>query len=290
MRVPDANVEELLLRGFTVVEGFLEPDELAAAQDSLWLHFPRPEEYFADPARFPEYGTSQFAGLRPGPCRSWAINRLAVHADLVDFAERALGSADLHLYKIELWAKYAGAVDYDQALHRDFANHSLVVPRQAEPPQQLTTFTLLSDVGDGDGPTKVVPLAIGSEVPMWPNHLDRGALIDREVSITGPAGSLFAYRTDILHRGSQITGTGAARFALLADFQRWGRRWDGKMAWPQHWYSDGLVELLERSTPRQRALLGFPDPGDPYWDDQTVHDVGLRYPGMDMAPYRPLGP
>jgi hypothetical protein len=23
-----------------------------------------------------------------------------------------------------------------------------------------------------------------------------------------------------------------------------------------------------------------------YWDAQTVHDVGRRYPGMDMTPYR----
>ena len=40
-----------------------------------------------------------------------------------------LATTELHLYKVELWAKYAGAFDYDQPLHRDYGSHSLVVPR-----------------------------------------------------------------------------------------------------------------------------------------------------------------
>ena len=51
------------------------------------------------------------AGVEEFPYRSWDLNRLAVHPDLVDAAERYLETADLHLYKVELWAKYAGAVD-----------------------------------------------------------------------------------------------------------------------------------------------------------------------------------
>ncbi len=35
---------------------------------------------------------------------------------------------------IELWAKYSGAIDYDQPLHRDFGNHTMTVPkRNADP-------------------------------------------------------------------------------------------------------------------------------------------------------------
>ena len=62
VRVADASLDEVRDRGFALVEGFLAPDELTtAAQQALWLHFPRPEEYFADPARYP--------GLRRGPVR-----------------------------------------------------------------------------------------------------------------------------------------------------------------------------------------------------------------------------
>jgi hypothetical protein len=286
MHVPDANVAELHERGFTSVEGFLEPEELRAAQDGLWLIFPRPEEYFGYPAVFPTFSGSQFAGLRLGPFKSWAVNRLTFHPDLVDFAARVLGSDDLHLYKTELWAKYAGAIDYDQPHHRDFANHSLVVPKRADPVRQLTTFTLLSDVTLADGPTRVVPLDCGKDVPYWPHQVGMGDLHEHEVAITGAAGTLFAYRTDILHRGSQMTGERASRFAVLADYQQWGQRWNGKVAWPNQAFSPYWPEVMERATPRERCLFGFPAPGDDYWDAQTLDDVQARYPNMDMAPYR----
>jgi hypothetical protein len=36
---------------------------------------------------------------------------------------------------------------------------------------------------------------------------------------------------------------------------------------------------------RERALFGFPPPSHEYWNEQTVADVGERYPDMDMTPY-----
>ena len=50
MRVPDSTLDEIRTRGFSLLRGFLAPDELAAAQEALWRHFPRPDDYFADPA------------------------------------------------------------------------------------------------------------------------------------------------------------------------------------------------------------------------------------------------
>jgi hypothetical protein len=93
------------------------------------------------------------------------------------------------------------------------------------------------------------------------------------------------YRTDILHRGSQIRRPDAARFVLLADYEVWGTRWTGKAAWPNQALGSAWAEMMERATPAERCLFGFPAPGDPYWNDRTVADVGTRYPRMDMAPY-----
>ncbi|HEY2429210.1 MAG TPA: phytanoyl-CoA dioxygenase family protein, partial [Acidimicrobiales bacterium] len=172
MRVPDAALEDVRQRGFALVEGFLGPDELEAAQRALWLHFPTPEDYFADPARYADYARSQFAGVLEFPYRSWDLNRLAFHHDLVDAAERFLRTTELHLYKVELWAKYAGAADYDQPLHRDYGSHSLVVPRRDGRYQQLTTFIFLSDVTEEDGPTRIVPYADGKDVPFTPLYIE----------------------------------------------------------------------------------------------------------------------
>jgi hypothetical protein len=295
VRVPERHLRELREQGFTIVEGFLGPDEVKAAQEALWLHYPRPEEYFADPSAHEALTRGQFDGIRPPPWQSWDLNRLPFHPDLVDLAERFLGSADLRLYNAELWAKYGGAVDYDQVHHRDYVNHSLVVPDARDPGRQMTSFVLLSDVDEEDGPTKVVPRGVGAARPFWQTGgdedfaagtgADPGAFADVEVSVTGPAGTLFTYRTDVLHRGSQITGERRARFVLLADYEVWGPRWTGRLAWPDRSLSPHWTEMIERASPRERELFGFPAIGDPYWTDQTLRDVQCRYPRMDMTPY-----
>jgi hypothetical protein len=293
MRVPDRDLAELREQGFLVVEGFLDHDELAAAQDALWLHYPRPDEYFADPAAHAWLATEQWAGIVGGPWRSWSLNRLAFHPDLVDLAERFLGSTDLRLYEAELWAKYAGAVEYEQRHHRDFVNHTIVVPKRSEPATQLLAWILLSDVGEADGPTKVVPLPAGEDVPYWPtpghhditNHLPDGLFADEEVSMTGPAGTLFAFRSDVLHRASAMTADRSSRFALLADYDVWGPRWTGRVCWADRATGPNWFEVVERATPRERALFGFPAPGDPYWDEQTLADTQMRYPRADLTPY-----
>lgn len=285
MRVPDASLEEVHDHGFSLIEGFLHPDELRAAQEALWLHYPKPEDYFSDPSKYPELAGDQFGGVQEFPYRSWDLNHLAFHPDLVDAAERYLGSADLHLYKVELWAKYGGAANYDQPLHRDYGSHSLVVPRVDGSYQQLTSFIFLSDVTEDDGPTRIVPFDQGSDVPFTPLYIEFGMLADREVPAVGPAGSLLIYRTDILHRGSDMTGVGSSRFSLLADYQIRGTTWGGKMSWPkqspQRW-----AKLIPQCSIRERDLFGFPRPGHPYWNEQSLRDTALRYPGMNVEPYR----
>jgi hypothetical protein len=285
VRVSDRALDEVREQGFSLVEDFLDESELKAAQDALWLHYPRPEEYFEDPSHHENLRAGQFAGVEEFPYRSWDLNRLAFHPDLVDAAERYLGTAELHLYKVELWAKYSGAANYDQPLHRDYGSHSLVVPRQDGRYQQLTTFIFLSDVTERDGPTRIVPHPDGREVPFTPLYLAFGQLSDKEVSATGPAGSLLLYRSDILHRGSDLTGAGRSRFSILADYQVRGTTWGGKMAWPkqspQRW-----AKLMPQASVRERDLFGFPRPGHEYWNEQTLADVAARYPGMDMTPYR----
>lgn len=283
--MPDSTLDEVRRQGFSLMEGFLAPDELKAAQEALWLHFPRPEDYFADPVRHARYAGSQFAGVEEFPYRSWDLNHLAVHPDLVDAAERYLGTPELHLYKVELWAKYAGAVDYTQPLHRDYGSHSLVVPRLDGRYQQITTFIYLSDVTGDDGPTHLVPFEAGAPVPFTPLYLEFGALADAEVAAVGPAGSLLVYRTDLLHRGSNFSAVGRSRFSILVDFQARGTTWGGKMAWPKQ-SPERWAKFMPQCTVRQRDLFGFPRPGDDYWNEQTLADVARRYPGMDMEPYR----
>ena len=285
MRVPESCLTELREQGYLVLEGFLGADELAAAQEALWLHYPRPEEYFANPAAHAWLATDQWAGIVGGPWRSWSLNRLAFHPDLLELAERFLGSADLRLCVAELWAKYAGAVDYDQHHHRDYENHTIVVPRADQLMPQMTCFILLSDVTDLDGPTKAVPLAKTRDVPLGITQTKMGEYFADEVAVTGPAGSMLIYKTDVFHRGSNFKAPGRSRFVMPVDFKPRGWRWQGKLAWPDRTLNPGWKEAMVNMTPRQRDLFGWPPPGDPYWNAQTLSDVALRYPGIDLTPY-----
>ena len=44
--------------------------------------------------------------------------------------------------------------------------------------------------------------------------------------------------------------------------------------------------MITHASVRERDLFGFPPPGHEYWNDQTLRDVGLRYPEHRHEPYR----
>ena len=104
--------------------------------------------------------------------------------------------------------------------------------------------------------------------------------------MTGPAGTLFSLRTDVLHRASPMTASRSSRFALLVNYDVWGPRWTGRVAWAERATQPEWFDLVERASPRERSVVGFPAPGDPYWDEQTLADTQARYPKADLTPYR----
>lgn len=148
----------------------------------------------------------------------------------VDAAQRICRTTDLDLYKVELWAKYAGAVDYQQQHHYDFGNHSLVVPQRAGDFIQMTCFILLSDVTEADGPTRIVPKPRSRAIPFIARVQVAGAFAQEEVALTGPAGSLIVYQTDVLHRASDFTQADRARFMMQSTFSP--EDYSGRAKWP----------------------------------------------------------
>ena len=41
-----------------------------------------------------------------------------------------------------------------------------------------------------------------------------------------------------------------------------------------------------RLSPKQRAIIGIPKPGHPYWNENNIEWFGARYPGINLDPYR----
>ena len=71
MHIGDDVLHQVRTDGYAVVEGFLTPDELAAAREGLFEQFPTHDQYFADPDQHHSIVAHQFAGLRVGPFESW---------------------------------------------------------------------------------------------------------------------------------------------------------------------------------------------------------------------------
>jgi hypothetical protein len=144
--------------GFAVLPGFLTGGELAPALAELGMMFPSADGFHdrTDP-RYRRYLGDEFAGIDAFPFASTELSLLAVHDRLAGLAGMLLADDDIRIYSAEAWAKYTGAADYDQALHRDYLNHTVLVPTAAPAYQQLEMFVYLVDVPDELGPRTSCP-------------------------------------------------------------------------------------------------------------------------------------
>jgi len=80
---PTRPLDAVRTQGFTPVEGFLDAGTLKAAQDAMWRLYPKPEDYFADSSKYPQFSTKR-AGIRYWPYPDWALSRLPVLPGLID--------------------------------------------------------------------------------------------------------------------------------------------------------------------------------------------------------------
>ena len=285
VRVTDEHLAHWRRHGYVVVPNFLTEAELVAIQANVRRYFPTDEEYRTAPERYPDVG-----GWRELPFIGDALNDLATHPELASFAERVIGTREILLTQAILWGKYAGVGDHEQRLHVDFMNNTLVHPRDEGPFGQTGTIVYLSDVTEELGPTYVISKEHTREPPsLVPRVRDRDQFpvpYEQELAVTGPAGSVLLYSMSTFHRGSAFRAATGARFTFHVVFRAKDSHWMGFSAWARAGQEPALQRFLERATPRQREFLGFPPPGHPYWNEETLAGVAARYPGMDMTLYR----
>ncbi len=194
------------------------------------------------------------------------------------------------MYQAAVTAKYANAApDYEQLLHVDYANHTLVVPRTDAGYQHITMFIYLSDVTPETGATRIVSREHTADIPVERTYLhfeDYANLYALEQSASGPAGSVLVYRPDVFHRGVPVAAPRSARFFLAVAFKPAATDWIGFHAFPTRGEDMAWHRFMRHATERQLSLLGFPKPGDPYWTAATLAGVAARYPALDMSPWR----
>ena len=282
--------------GWCLVDGLFTTDELVAAQDEVGRLFPTGKASAADTGRDGE-GRRRANDRRKAdateplfPFDGPALNRLVVHDALIDLAEDLLGTGEVRLYQGMATAKHSGGGDHDeQLLHVDYGNHTLVVPRADLGFQHLELFVYLSDVTPETAATRMVSRTLTGHIPVERTYLhleEYASLYRAEVPASGPAGSVLAYRPDVYHRGTSLSAAAATRFLLHVAYKPVRTDWLGFHAFPGHAEREAWHRFVGQATARQLTVLGFPPPGHPYWNAETLTGVAARYPHLDMTPWR----
>jgi hypothetical protein len=300
-----AVAERWVANGFVVLPHHLPAEDLDPAVRDLPLLFPTGEEFHdaVDPVRNARFLGDEFNGIDSFPFASQALNRLVVCEGLIELAATLLGDRALRLYSAEAWAKYEGAADYDQDLHRDYLNHTMLVPSRAARFQQVEFFVFLSDVTAELGAPRMVPRSsITDALPARPNFFPRtdsagtgdafvatsgrADLYAKEVAATGKPGTVVAFQPGTLHRGAAITQRRGARFTMHINYRPAAMEWAHRQAWADRSHDPHWYDFVAHASPRQLALFGFPPPGHPYWTPETLTGVAERYPALDMEPWQ----
>lgn len=288
--------------GFVILPGFIPAAELAAAVAELGLMFPSADGFHGgtDPRRERFVG-DEFAGIDTFPFASTEVSLLAVNHRVLALAEALLGERDIHIQSAEAWAKYTGACDYDQDLHRDYLNHTILVPSTTPGCRQVEMFVFLHGVPEELGPPHLVSRRHTADLPAVPNWFlrpgresdwrfddDSGSpeLYRAEVSGAGPAGTVIAFEPGTFHRGTQLTAPGGARYTMQVGFRPATVQWGQRVAWSARSFTSEWSAFVGRASQRQLEVFGFPPPGHPYWTPRTLAGVALRYPDLDLTPWR----
>jgi hypothetical protein len=239
--------DEWRAQGFVVLPGYLA-DVVGPAVGELGLMFLSPEGFHSgsDPRRERFLG-DEFNGIDSFPFASTELSLMAVHERLITLASTLLGDEDVRIYSAEVWAKFTGAAEYDQDMHRDYLNHTILVPSKEY--RQLEMFVYLVDVPEELGPPHLLPntAVSNTELPAVPNwfprtdvdvtsrFVARGSpeLYAREVSAAGPAGTVVAFEQGTFHRGTGLSRPGGARYSMHLNYRRASDEWGQRHAWAQ---------------------------------------------------------
>jgi Phytanoyl-CoA dioxygenase (PhyH) len=312
-------------RGFAFVSGLFPTELVAALRAAAVASFPAPGT--PEAAAITDFGSAGRLTF-PSRCEAFNAvtlhpRLLAAIGELLDVA-----IANLRLTQSDLWPKYGrGGGDRtptdndDQRMHVDYPNHTLAHPPPWHAPEAVELILYLDDVEQCGGATAVAaregPRDAAYRWPMidtpgvgdldWLNDRARAeayfarqrpalaawrqSLYQREQRVRFTSGDVLLYRHDTWHRGTPLL-PGRLRLAHNLTYRLASAEWISTLhtgwAWSAYGRDKFLEKLIAQATPAQRAVLGFPQPGSPYWCEETLAAVEARYGvfGMDITPYR----
>jgi ectoine hydroxylase-related dioxygenase (phytanoyl-CoA dioxygenase family) len=307
LQITDEHLAHWREHGYVLVDDVLTQEEVEAAKANLAGYVPSWKEFAGAPNRYPQIRSSSMVKAE-FPFLDRALNEITTHSEITGAAERILDTPDIHLAQSIFWVKFARTHDYAQELHLDYQNNTLTFPSDDPRFQQLPLIVYYEDVSEEDGPTYVVSRRHSDPLVFEVSHardpeegdlaafekfnvpfLDRdeyAAVYEHEIALTPKAGSVLLFSMATFHRGSAIRASSGRRLSHHIVYRRAGAEWMGWLAWPRRGADPEMREFIQVATPRQLELIGFPGPGHPFWTEETLAGIALRYPRMDLGPYR----
>lgn len=282
------HIAQLREQGFTLIPGFFKKAEVAKAMKDIYQLAPTARELAATPDRYGHILSDTESTKFEFPYAGAQLNRMATHPRILKLVEEILACDDVLLSRSCVWAKYGGGTDYEQALHLDYEGNTLVVPREDGDFRQVNAILYYSDVTADLGPTYAVPLKHSKNAGMWPPHRYRAkepALYKHEQPILAKAGDLLLFSMSTFHRGSGLADPAGSRYTHHLVYRSAKHAYTGHYLWAHFGEHGALQQFVTETTVAQRSAIGFPKPGDPYWNEATLKAVQERYPGMDMTAY-----
>jgi len=230
----ERHAQAIAERGYTVLEGAIEPDLVAALRAALddvektrGLGYAR--------SRFEGYQTVRIYNLLNYGEIFW---RVPLHASVLPVAERVL---DPELLLSSLSAITLGPGQEAQPLHEDTQQIPLPRPR---PAIALNAVWALSDFTEANGATRIIPGSHRFDSP--PPY---GAVLPTEAAEM-PAGSIMLFDSQLWHAGG-TNRTDERRYALSCYYcAGWVRQQENQLL--------GIpLETAARMPRRLQELLGY---------------------------------
>lgn len=239
-------------QGFCLIDGLYTPEQVAQIRAAILNSL--------GDKRNPDFGGVQF----PGPNE---FNLTALDERLLNIAMQLLQTDRVELSQADAWAKvgtprpsngYKVFDNYDQRLHMDFPNHTMLHPPTWDQPEAVALIIYLDDHTKTGGMTAVRPrLGINDPaykypytdmpgVVNWPYINDRTHAekyiqkydpqaaafreqIYKELKYAAfKPGTVLIYRHDIWHRGTPVNNQ-AERVVINLVYKKPG------LAWFYHW-------------------------------------------------------